>query len=300
MINPVFTRFRELIAEVAPEIRADDVLFDVQVDPDNVHHILDCITGTTKPSRVNLASLEGFDVCPYGLYSRDSSLPQAFTDSISDRQLAMALTVHGACDELLALDVEGLRSETSTALDVVRLAGWYINITEGHYRTVADWLTGPGENDDQNLISRARAAVDHFRAVHAGTIGHRSIRRILGVHDDCRCPQNTIAMATLPVISFQQHVSSDLPVSDGERGFALISSFCDHLLADPRGLYDLPSCVVDVVLRDLDYIVKSERYTSLPVKVRETASALWTPQTEDPYASFDTAVQAASRLVGQG
>jgi hypothetical protein len=106
-------------------------------------------------------------------------------------------------------------------------------------------------------------------------------------------------MATLPVISFQQHVSRDLPISEGEYSFALISSFCDQLQADPRGLYDLPSCVVDVVLRDLAYVVNSERYPSLPVKVRETASALWTPLTEDPYASFDTAVEAASRLVSQ-
>lgn len=301
MIEPVYTRFRELIAEVAPNGNPADVLFDVRVDTEGVVHLLDCLFTTNAPQTMTFGELEASNVCPVGMYSRDSTLPSSFTESMKDRRLAVALDVYAASDELLRTDPVVLLDTVADEASAVRLADWYLNTVDRWHDMVSGCLGQIDGLYDDTVGVRARAAVEHYRLLHQATVGHRRTRLFLGMHDPCACPTETVALASLPVFAFSAHIV-DQPgwtPKEMERVFALLCSYVDYA-DDRRGLYHLPSCVVDLVFSETPHYVRSPRFRSLPDAVRETAEALWAPDTEDPLAEFAVAVCTAERLLKQG
>lgn len=298
MTTPLFEKIRDAVLVTAPGIDPQELQFEVLVDTDGLVHVFECITDGTTPVVMTLRDLQSSRLCHVGTRSNDGLLPAAFMDALCDQDLATALTLFGITETVLSLDTNSLRSKINAEHEAYRLADWYLNTVHEWHKLMNELAPDLTETYAPTIAGRLCNTRKVLQSLHGATIGHEDVRRSLLLHERCDCAIETIGLTELPAISFLQHVATvnDNEIEDPARIFGLLSSYKDYV-TDPGALYDLPSCVVDLVLTRTPMYVRSERLPRLTGALRETAMTLWTPEGDGPFVELTAAVAAAHKLL---
>jgi hypothetical protein len=296
MTTPLFEKIRDAVLVTAPGMDPQELQFNVLIDADGLVHVYECITDGTTPAVMTLRDLQASRLCHVGTRSNDGLLPAAFMDALCDQELATALTLFGITETVMNLDTYSLRSKINSGHEAYRLADWYLNTVHEWHKLMNELAPDLTETYAPTIAGRLRDTRNVFQSLHGATIGHDDVRRSLLVHERCDCEIETIGLTELPAISFLQHVATVNEIEDPARIFGLLSSYKDYV-TDPGALYDLPSCVVDLVQTRTPMYVRSERLARLTGSLRETAMTLWTPEGDGPFVELTAAVEAAQKLL---